>query len=150
MCVPSFYGDNSTPQHDRPFEMDSAPTMIISRFILNLRRSDRKNQAVESRFSRFAASGFHVQTLEGFIGEMGQPLDHGFRDQNELDEDHDGDVVEAFSSLTHTDIKYSPSHVELARDAKEHSAKERSVLCPPRFAPVVLVADDFALKHNVV
>ena len=72
--------------------MSSAPTIIISRFILNLRRSDRKNSTLESRFSRFAISGFRVPNLDGFIGEMGQPLDHGFHDSDEVYADRFNDL----------------------------------------------------------
>ena len=53
--------------------VDSAQTIVISRFILNLRRSDQKNRAVETQFSLFTSPAIQVPTRE-LVNDMGQPL----------------------------------------------------------------------------
>ena len=50
--------------------------ILISRFILNLRRS-QKPPPLESRPSRFSMSQFHLPTMSAIVGDMGQPLNHG-------------------------------------------------------------------------
>lgn len=53
-------------------------------------------------------------SLEEFIGEMGQPLDHGSHDQNESNKDRGGDAFDIGSPRTYADIEDPPyeSHVE--------------------------------------
>ena len=83
--------------------MYSAPTIIISRFILDLRRSDLKARAADSHFSHFMATGIQFPTIAAIAEEMGQTLEHG--DQVErFDEDHTD--VDAISTLAaHSDIE---------------------------------------------
>lgn len=69
--------------------------IVISRFILNLLRSDQRGRPLESQYSRFAAGyDIHLPTGGGFGGEMGLPLDHGLRDSVQLNRSHAVDVVE--------------------------------------------------------
>ena len=79
---------------------ERAQTIIISRFILNLRRSDQKNRTVTSNLSHFAASGFGMPSFGNMVSEMGGPLDHGPDEAEEPQEDPSIDVVEAGPSGT--------------------------------------------------
>ena len=120
-CVQDIHGV-STATHDKhtPIDvMNSLPMIIISRFILHLRRSDQNARTVASRPSRFNPSGLHITvSAGGFIGDLGQPLDHGFDVQEQPDEDHihDGPHLqpEAGPSRTRTDVEEptSESHIE--------------------------------------
>ena len=75
-CVRSFYHVHSF--RDIVLEyMDSVQTIIISRFILSLRRADQRNRTVPSNLSQFAASGIGMPSFGNISGEMGGPLDHG-------------------------------------------------------------------------
>ena len=78
---------------------DSAQIIIISRFILNIRRSDQKNRTVESNLSHFATSQASIQiwSLEHVVSEMGQPLDHGFEEAEEQQENFPDDAQEPCS-----------------------------------------------------
>ena len=54
--------------------------ILISRFIINLRRTQHANDATDmARQSRFI-SNFRVPTLASFVGNMGEPLEFGARD----------------------------------------------------------------------
>ena len=56
----------------------SLQIIIISRFLLNLRRSERKNQAVSINLSQVPT--LYVGSL---VNDMGNPLDHGFNEPEE-------------------------------------------------------------------
>ena len=51
--------------------------IIISRFILNLRRF---NHAKGTTTGSLSYLRFQEPSRKGFVGEMGRPLDHGFDD----------------------------------------------------------------------
>ena len=58
------------------------PSILTNRFILNLRQlSNTANRSLNSddeHFSRFSAPNFHVtQTIPGWLGSAGEPLEHG-------------------------------------------------------------------------
>ena len=101
-------------QAHSPCYLNSIPIIVLSRFILHLRRCDRNARTVESRASRFDPSGFHISvSSEGFISDIGQPLDHAFHDHDsEPDEDHVDGVdaqLKAGSSAAHTRDETMPS-----------------------------------------
>ena len=72
--------------------MTSAPSIIISRFILNLRRANERYRTVESHFSRFTMPEFQIQTAGRFIGEMGFPLDHSSQEPEDEIQEQNRDV----------------------------------------------------------
>ena len=101
--------------------INSLPIMIISRFILHLRRSEQNAQAISSRPSQVALPDIPISfDTGGFIGDMGQTLDHSFRDHEEPEDDRiHGEVQhsphpEAGPSRTRSDVEGQPSgsHVE--------------------------------------
>ena len=69
--------------------------IIISRFILNLRRSDQVDWSTGTRLSTpcFAASKTSVTTTEGFVGEMGRCLDHGTHEAEAPDDNYNDSLV---------------------------------------------------------
>lgn len=73
----------------------SVQTIIISRFMLNLRRSAQKSRTVPSKPSR-------VRTLPigSLMNDMGDPLDHGFNELEQLREDPPDGEMEAGPSGT--------------------------------------------------
>ena len=60
--------------------------IIISRFILNLRRADQKNRTLTSNLSHFTTSGIGMPSFGNMVNEMGGPLDHG-SDEAEVPEE---------------------------------------------------------------
>ena len=64
-------------------------TLLISRFILNLRRS-REPLIIASHPSRVTIPGFHFPTLSDVVGDMGQPLDCN----QDVSEDHEAEVTD--------------------------------------------------------
>ena len=74
--------------------------IIISRFILNLRRADQKNRTVTSNLSYLAASGIGMPSFGNVLGEMGGPLDHGADEAEVPEEGWSIDVAEAGPSGT--------------------------------------------------
>ena len=71
-----------------PEERSSLQTVIISRFLLNLRRTQERPPA-PSRPSAIRSSIFHVPTIPDLVEDMGRPVDHGLR---AFDEAVDGDI----------------------------------------------------------
>ncbi len=66
---------------------DSLQSMLISRFLLNLRQVGSPEGDSQTVFnSQFSAPGFRVPTLGSMIGNMGQDLDHNPAEEVE-DED---------------------------------------------------------------
>lgn len=50
--------------------------MLISRFLINLRRAYRPNEPTEAaQISTFSAANFRVPTIASVVGNMDQPLD---------------------------------------------------------------------------
>ena len=80
--------------------MERAQMIIISRFILNLRRADQKNRTLTSNLSHFAASGVGMPSFGNISGEMGGPLDHGPDEAEEPQGGPSDDVMEAGPSGT--------------------------------------------------
>lgn len=113
-------------------------TIIISRFILALRRSDQKNRTVESRFSQFAASGIRVPSNGGFVGEMGQLLDHGLLEAEEHDGERDGDATDIGPVRTHG-IEHPPLDIADPGSMAGPSGEVRAVIC--LHAPTVLAVE---------
>ena len=103
-------------------------TIIISRFMLALRRSDQKSRTVESRFSQFAASRIHVQTINGFVGEMGQLLDHGLLEAEEHDGGRDEDAIDTGPARTCGNTEHPPRDIAVSRSAAGSCSKVRAVL----------------------
>ena len=81
--------------------------IIISRFILNLRRFDQKRWLSEPHFSHLR---IRVTSREGFLGEMGQPLDYGFSDLDDTDSD-DSDLSVTAPSCERSTTAAPVSHV---------------------------------------
>lgn len=67
--------------------------IIVSRFLLNLRQADYPESSIQtSRFGQFSMPmNFRVPTLQSIVGNMGEPLEHG--DREDMDED-EGAVVD--------------------------------------------------------
>ena len=75
--------------------------ILISRFILNLRRADQRNRSVESRFSRFAPSELFVTShIDIIVEEMGQPLLYDVDAAEEYLVDHEREGSEAVLAQT--------------------------------------------------
>ena len=74
--------------------------IIISRFILNLRRADQKNRTVTSNPSHLAASGIGMPSFGNVLGEMGGPLDYAAGEAEMPEEGSFDDVMEAGRSGT--------------------------------------------------
>ena len=58
---------------------NSLQTILISRFLLNLRRT-QLTPSVPTRPSGIRSSAFHIPTIPDIVEDMGRPLDHGLRD----------------------------------------------------------------------
>lgn len=56
--------------------LDSLQTVIVSRFLVNLRRTQQQ-PPVPSRPSGIRTSRFRIPSIPDIVGDMGQPLDHG-------------------------------------------------------------------------
>ena len=92
--------------------------IVISRFILNLLRSDQRDRPLESRYSHFAAAyDIHLPAGGGFGGEMGLPLDHGLRDSVQLNRSHTVDVVARAHSRADVDAADPSSEFAVVMDA---------------------------------
>ena len=78
----------------------SLQTIIISRFILNLRRSQMQ-PAAPSRASGFRSSIFHLPTIPVIAEDMGRPLDYGVREDNEeiVEELHDDSTATSVAQV---------------------------------------------------
>ena len=71
------------------------PSILISRFIINLRQLDKYEsegatgitEMPAGRFSQFSVPNFRVPTMDDVVGNMGEPLEHGWeaRDDGELE-----------------------------------------------------------------
>lgn len=77
------------------FHLRSLTPILTARFMLNLRQAGETN-TTPSRPSRMASVVFRIQ--EKIIGNMGEPLDHGFAEDVE-----DGEVVETDGVLEEQD-----------------------------------------------
>ena len=92
----SRYSRRTVFERSSTYETTSAPMILISRFILNLRRADQRNRSVESRFSRFAPSELLVTShFDQIVEEMGQPLLYDVDAAEEYLVDHEGEGSEA-------------------------------------------------------
>lgn len=71
--------------------------ILISRFLLNLRHADSPEDST-SRLARFPTPlNFRAPTLQSIVGNMGEPLDHGYQEDTYEDEgegEGEGDVTE--------------------------------------------------------
>ena len=61
--------------------------IIISRFLVNLRRADNPGSMTSTvgHLSRFSTPRFRVPTITSIIGDMDRPLDHGPSPEEEAD-----------------------------------------------------------------
>ena len=57
--------------------------IIISRFIINLRRADVPEDPTENGGVTFSAPNFCRPTADSIVGDMGGPLEHGSTDSGE-------------------------------------------------------------------
>lgn len=72
--------------------------ILISRFLINLRQADTPEDSMHaSHLSRFSTPNFRVPTLQSFVGNMGESLEHG----TGHDEDKDA-AVDILVPLTST------------------------------------------------
>ena len=92
-------------------EINRAQTIIISRFILALRASDQKSRTVNSLSQ---LTEIRAPTIAGFVGEMGQLLDHELAGETH-DDPRDGKVGAHRLSPTHLDPGSSSSIAEVMR-----------------------------------
>ena len=70
----------------------SLQAIIISRFLLNLRRAAQSRSSAPTRLSGIRSSMFRMPTLPDIVEDMGQPLDHG---PNGPDEEEGEEVQDA-------------------------------------------------------
>ena len=106
--------------------MNSAPTITISRFILNLRRSAEKGRTADSRFSHFSASRFRVPSFAEFVGEMGQPLDYGVEDAEEPQNPRTTSDIVGGPSRVHADAETkSDAHPPPQATTRGHDTEGR-------------------------
>ena len=63
----------------------SIPFVVISHFIINLQQANSSGPAtsVAATPSKFSSPRFRIPPVASIVGNMGQPLDHGFDDENE-------------------------------------------------------------------
>ncbi|KAJ3545263.1 hypothetical protein NM688_g5644 [Phlebia brevispora] len=68
--------------------IDVLPSIVISRFLINLRQANSAAPSDMTRFSHFSAPNFHVPTLPEIIGNLGEPLANSDEalDDEELEE----------------------------------------------------------------
>ena len=80
VCVFNFVQCPSTesPHRDDSFSLQA---VIISRFLLNLRRTQVQDPA-PSRASGIRSSRFRVPTIQDIVDDMGQPLDHEMHERD--------------------------------------------------------------------
>ena len=58
--------------------LHSLQAVLISRFIINLRRTQHSERSTEDdRFSHFSAPQFRMPPMASLAGNMGEPLEHG-------------------------------------------------------------------------
>lgn len=56
----------------------SLESILISRFLLNLRHADAPEDSIQLEASRFSVPvNFRVPTMQSIMGNMGEPLEHG-------------------------------------------------------------------------
>ena len=95
IAVPLEFSQNSTHrtvhsplsvQMTQTYTLCSLQTIIISRFLLNLRRAAQLRSSAPSQPSGIRSSIFRMPTIPDIVEDMGRPLDHG-RYDCDVDED---------------------------------------------------------------
>lgn len=61
--------------------------ILISRFLINLREAGTPNMTDMPRLSRFTVPNFQVPAIQTIVGNMGEPLEHGPRNNEVEDTD---------------------------------------------------------------
>ena len=61
-----------------PTMTPSLPSILLQRFLINLRRADLEHVPADaSRVSQFSIPAFRVPTIDGVVGNLGEPLIFG-------------------------------------------------------------------------
>ena len=62
----------------------SLQPILVSRFLVNLRQADvPEGSGAVARFSQFSVPNFRVPTMQTIVGNMGEPHEHGVREDYE-------------------------------------------------------------------
>ena len=101
--------------------------IVVSKFILAIRRSDQRNRAVESRFSQFAGSGLEIPT---FAGDMGQLLDHGSLESEEPKKENSRDGNEGSFAGTRLRLDHLSMDSKAPASATGSTSSEGSEVRP--------------------
>ncbi|KAJ3528471.1 hypothetical protein NM688_g7995 [Phlebia brevispora] len=72
------------------------PNVIISRFLMNLRRVNTQTADSGARSSRFSVPNFRMPNLRSIIGNLGEPLAAGEEEQLDAEASEDGARIQDF------------------------------------------------------
>lgn len=96
---------NDRSGHSVPLTFTRAQSILVSRFLINLRRAHQlHNQSSLERFSRFSTPRFHVPTMASIVDDLGEPLEHvDYEGDHELSAEEEEDKVRPAHTRGHLD-----------------------------------------------